>query len=395
MSEKPACTRCTSIGRTCEGYADPFRTQTIFAPPTRSLSNPYNWGSTASPGTDLQISAHSALGLPLDAQGRRYFNYFRRRCIIDFVGLVDTDFWNHYILRISACKPAAQHAILALSAQHEAYMASSGGGIGQCDPERAAYSLRQYSTAIKILYSVVDHGPNNAANTEETLVICLLFIVFEVLQRNYPAALTHLEGGLQILSKCHPRTKSIFGHGNEDLSTSLLAKAFSRLDIQATSYLPDRNPRPLPTPVSITSSQSPLQTRFSDRSDLVFLHVVEVRDTLNTHIASAYQFMRSPAQSLQLHTYFKSKRVMDLKYEHLLHLPANESVYSNLLQEQSIYIDALRRWALAFETFLKHSTYRFAHADAKRADAKKAKKPASSQCFGSRTWLFLSSSRLF
>lgn len=94
---------------------------------------------------------------------------------------------------------------------------------------------------------------------EEMLVICPLFIFFEVLQENYPLALKRLEGGLQILSGCDPSAKSVCGHAGEDLSTSALAKAYGRLDIQASTYLGNRNPRPVPAAFSNICSSSPVR----------------------------------------------------------------------------------------------------------------------------------------
>lgn len=97
---------------------------------------------------------------------------------------------------------------------------------------------------------------------EETLVICLLLIVFEFLQGNCPSALTHLKGGLQIPSRCDPSAKSVFGNVGEDLLTSALTKAYCRLDIQASTYLENRNPRPVPATVSIVCLNSPVTKLF-------------------------------------------------------------------------------------------------------------------------------------
>lgn len=157
---------------------------------------------------------------------------------------------------------------------------------------------------------------------EETLVICLLFIVFEVPLGNYPVALKHREGGLQILSRCDPSAKSVFGHVGEDLSTSAVAKVYRRVDIQASNYLGNRRPRPGPAAVSIVSLNSPARKLF-DPPNLMFTHIGEVHDALNTHIAALYYFMRSPTLSLQAYSGFSWQHVLDLRYEPLLHRPSN------------------------------------------------------------------------
>lgn len=227
------------------------------------------------------------------------------------------------------------------------------------------YPWMHYNKAIKGLYSIVDRGLQNSAAMEETLVICLLFIVFEVLQGNYPVALKHLEGGLQILSKCDPLAKSVFGHGGDDLSTSALAKAYCRLDIQASTYIGNRSPRPVPAAVSIICLGSPVRKLF-DQPSLVFAHIGEARDALNTHIAAVYHFMRSPTQSLQAYPELSRQRVMDLRYEPRLSHPPKEFLFTSLFKEQTIYLAALRRWACAFESILDGSTSRISSAEGAR-----------------------------
>lgn len=361
---KPACKRCSSHGRKCEGYADPFRSHSVFISQTGgSLLGSSGGRSPASPETDLQISFQSESGLSLDSQDRRCLHYFHQRCIKDLAGLVDTDFWNRYVLQMSTCRPAAQHAILALSAQHEAFLTLSSE---QRQLQGDAYSLGHYNKAIKGLYNIVDHGLQNLAAMEETLVICLLFIVFEVLNENYPLALKHLEGGLQILSGCDPSAKSVWGHAGEDLSTSALAKAYGRLDIQASTYLGNRNPQPVPAAVSIICSNSPVRKLF-DQPNLVFIYIEEARDALNTHITAVYHFMRSPTQSLQSYPGLSRLRVMDLRYEPLLSRPPNDSLFTSIFTEQTIYLAALRRWACSFESFLHQSNSRNSCAKGARA----------------------------
>lgn len=320
----------------------------------KSLLGPSRGRSPASPESDHQISFHSESALSLDSQDRRCLHYFHQKCIKDLVGLVDTDFWNRYVLQMSTCRPAAQHAILALSAQHEAFLTLSSE---QRQLRGNTYAWRHYNKAIKGLYNIVGHGLQNSAALEETLLICLLFIVFEVLQENYPLALKHLEGGLQILSGCDPSAKSVCGHADEDISTSALAKAYGRLDIQASSYLGNRNSRPVSATVSIICSNSPVRKLF-DQPSLVFIYIGEARDALNTHIAAVYHFMRSPTQSLQSYPGLGKQRVMDLRYEPLLSRPPNDSLFISLFKEQTIYLAALRRWACVFESFLDQSTSR-------------------------------------
>lgn len=323
--------------------------------------------------SDPQISLHSALSLPWDAEERRYFHHFRQSCMPDLLGLVGDELWNRSILQICDSKPAVQHAILALSAQHEAFLTSSPGNNEECSPENersVAFSRRQYGKAIRKLHCQLGHASKNSDNIEETLAVCLLFIVFGVLQGNYLEALMHLEGGLEILTKCYPSAISTTEDVSKAFSNSSLANAFGRLDIQAACYVPRRNVKLFSVPLS--PFPQPSIPALVGRSELAFANIREACDNLNMLIASVYRFMRSPAPSLRNHLYLGSKWVMDLKYEPLVHLAAaNENAFSSIFQEQKLHLNALKSWALAFEVFLKQSMAPTTHADPTAFDVRK------------------------
>lgn len=284
----------------------------------------------------------------MDVCDARYFDHFRQKCVNNLESLVDTTFWNRSVLQIGASKPAIHHAILALSAQHKAFL-TRGDRRGEkysSDRESCAiYSWTHYSKATKILQRQLSQSPNTAASIEQTLIICLLFIAFEVLQGNHSAALTHLEGGLEIFSNCHPSTIH-----SQNLSTSSLAGVFKRLDIQASSYLGIRNVKPF----SFGNVSQPSMQAHSNRSKPVFTDIRDAFDSLNTHIASVYHFMRSPSPSLRQHPFLHSNPVRNLRYELLLHFTIKKhSIFSGLFEEQGELVDALGSWALAFESFLE------------------------------------------
>ena len=167
---RPACLKCTSSGRRCDGYASPFRAGKQFA----FLSDHSNSSSQC----DHQISVGTTVwGLPTNIKDRRYFDYFRHRCAREFSGLLGHDFWSRYVLRVSASRPAVQYAVVALGAQHEAYLSRKNCNIygdflhQNNSPSLSAYSLEVYRKAIKCLYRHLGSNPNSDANVmEETLV---------------------------------------------------------------------------------------------------------------------------------------------------------------------------------------------------------------------------------
>lgn len=111
--------------------------------------------------------------------------------------------------------------------------------------------MQQYSKAIKALLGS-NEGQEQAADV--ALVTCVLFIYFETLRGHHATAVSHINGGIKILSSLHktsspsspslpPRSKS----NTPYVSTATLTLLFIRFDTQASAILADRA-RALPSP---------------------------------------------------------------------------------------------------------------------------------------------------
>ncbi|KAL9608014.1 MAG: hypothetical protein Q9167_007118, partial [Letrouitia subvulpina] len=200
--------------------------------------------------SDLSLDIHSVLGLPSNLHDRRAFAHFRQRSAFDLSSYLDDDFWDVYVLRLSASSNVIQHGLLALSAQHEAYLQSKVSDTHSSSLSRQSsvvpYSIKHYQHAVRALNERLSDQKQAQKMLEETLVACVLFIGMEILQEDDLPALMHLEGGLKILSNNISQSLLDEETASREISPlSRLAKIFTRLDVQAASYIPSRISQPL------------------------------------------------------------------------------------------------------------------------------------------------------
>ncbi|KAL4889903.1 hypothetical protein BDV59DRAFT_185714 [Aspergillus ambiguus] len=127
----PACHRCLSTGRHCDGYGI--------------------WGggksyrsSEPSPLTITQPSYH-----PQQAASKQegpYLDWFQHRSITRLPGSFVSAFWSSFLLQSSVAEPAVLHAILALSSVHrQGIMDDDHPGAGRDEK----FTLESYSRAIR------------------------------------------------------------------------------------------------------------------------------------------------------------------------------------------------------------------------------------------------------
>lgn len=221
----------------------------------------------------------------IDHQALRAIHHFRHRSVKDLSCVLDGGFWSTYLLRMSSSFPAVQHAVVAFSSLHEVYLAGD-----DIHPPTAVYSRQQYGRAIRNLCDHIAITSIDGHVMEETLLTCLLFICFEVLQGHDLAALAHLEAGLGIFSSL-PYTSAEVSMQPSDLSISALAKIFIRLDNHATSLIGSRPPTLISSAkihslavASVTSHPSPCG-------------IAQARDALHVCLSCAHDFLRSIAET--------------------------------------------------------------------------------------------------
>ncbi|KAI0890176.1 uncharacterized protein GGS22DRAFT_183523 [Annulohypoxylon maeteangense] len=154
---KPACTRCTSTGRKCDGYGgtapprpkkSPSAPSSSFSPPlatTSAVTDPFLVPESAAGPSDPYLTkrhelarhsfaaacrGNSALRIlrPLAAdiegteQERQYFHRFRRAAeagLAMHASSLGAGFWRRLVPLVGQSDPAVRHALIALGAAHE------------------------------------------------------------------------------------------------------------------------------------------------------------------------------------------------------------------------------------------------------------------------------------
>ncbi|RYP44715.1 hypothetical protein DL768_008846 [Monosporascus sp. mg162] len=202
--KKPACVRCTSTGRKCDGYGGPV----------------------VHPNTVRRAKTVDALGLTVrilrsitaDILGthaeRWYFRRFRSAAARGFV-LHTTNlgsFWSVLVPQLAHNDEAVKHAVVALGSAFHMH----GRRLEEGDAQRLeVFVVTQYNKAIRSLQQHVASA--SPEGTEITLVCCLMFTFLETMRSHSDAALVHFAHGRRIIdtlpvSACsYPRARPSLG----------------------------------------------------------------------------------------------------------------------------------------------------------------------------------------
>lgn len=157
---RPACIRCTSTGRTCDGY-----TTTDVPTGIESFSSPERMTVALRPGPCVELFD--------SVQSKRSFAFFRRRTSPQLSGFFKSEFWESLVFRVAHHESAVRHAIVALGAVHEAieHRASSPTAI-------QTFAMEQYNLAIRELLVPLTQRGERAVDV--CLISCIIFANFEV-----------------------------------------------------------------------------------------------------------------------------------------------------------------------------------------------------------------------
>ena len=205
---RPACGRCTSTGRLCDGYG-----------------------------------ALAIASLPFDIQGtseeRRGYHYFRLQTATAILGSQDASYWTDCLFQLSYQQPAIKHALIAMASMHEAlettdwYMNARDNDKGL---KLRMFSWKQYNHAIR---SILRETTEHKMPIEILIILCLLFNQYDNFQCDYAAAYMHIKSGLKLIEQWSEQVnKSSISSSNvtattADMIRDHVAPMLTRLDVQA------------------------------------------------------------------------------------------------------------------------------------------------------------------
>lgn len=212
--EKPACLRCTSTGRTCDGYdacLSPSR--------NRFAMDPLEHAELAK-SEFLKACQHSEAlrymrPLAPVSDGYKMDKLFLRLPSVE-VSTGSTfhrtfaTFWN----RVSSqnhSDDALRHAVVALGAVHQLFGPPEVPlHEGFTPASLEVFAIQRYNMSISRLQPHIDSSKPESVRI--TLICCLAFIFLETLRSNHAVAVSHFVNGLRILeslpapSFCHHYT---------------------------------------------------------------------------------------------------------------------------------------------------------------------------------------------
>lgn len=188
---RPACLRCTSTRRACDGYA-----------PESSCSSFFSSPSGFSPGSLLllnQVDRGPSLNIHPCDQSARSFSFFAQYTCHQLAGFFESPFWERLVLQTTHQEPAIRHAVTAIGSLH---MQQKGNlTLGPLNTEKT-FALVQYNLAIRHLLtpriSKWQRGDNRAP-IDVCLILSILFTCFENMQGHHKAAGCHIRGGAKLL----------------------------------------------------------------------------------------------------------------------------------------------------------------------------------------------------
>ncbi|KAI0466926.1 hypothetical protein F4859DRAFT_495741 [Xylaria cf. heliscus] len=213
----PACLRCTSTGRTCDGYAHINNT------PTEAVS------ILAGPSFEMQVCPRS----------KRSFAFFVQRTCSQLAGFFGSDFWERLVLQAAQHEPAIRHAIIAIGSCHEVAVQKT-----RKTDSMGIFALGQYNLAIKYLLDQSSTKGNRGVDIY--LISSILFACFENIQGNNALAITHIQSGVKLLRETaydqhtgvlHHQQFGSTGRINSYTSLENYAKVFAFRDSQASRII--------------------------------------------------------------------------------------------------------------------------------------------------------------
>ncbi|TVY82505.1 Beauvericin cluster-specific repressor BEA4 [Lachnellula suecica] len=213
---KPACRRCASTGRKCDGYAQDV-----------TISSPDSGGSPDTLALIQQITTR----VQGSAQEKRGFHYFLTETAPELSGFYTTGFWEYLILQTSAVEPSLRHSVIAIGALHEEFSQKRLEQLPGNESQGIAFAMSQYTKAIGHLRRSLATGKQKPLTA---LMSCILFVCFDCLRGYFESAMVHLQSGLRILRDM-TRTKDV-----DHIIETVISPLFLRLSVQSIMYIDTR-----------------------------------------------------------------------------------------------------------------------------------------------------------
>jgi len=184
----------------------------------------------------------------LNDEERRAFVFFQAKTVHRILGQQDASDWIPIFQELGYAESAVKHVVVALASLHESLEPVYGFALSRALPKHTSNcaqvaALKHYNKSIKFLRS---ETLNMSTRPDIIMILCILFMSFEQLQRNDAACLVHLTAGLELVSSWRTRTDSYtklrhFSRPLLELINGKITPALQRLRVQFTLCMDRRH----------------------------------------------------------------------------------------------------------------------------------------------------------
>ncbi|RSL79973.1 hypothetical protein CEP51_006959 [Fusarium floridanum] len=194
---RPACKRCTSTGRKCDGYRGDSPNSVI-----------------------LPAGVGSVYALTPQA---RSLQFFTEKTLAGLQIFFPDQLWNTKILQVAQSTECIRNAVIALASFHEQYLK-----LTSAQPPDSKFGLGHYNLAIRQSIS----SSNEASSPPHIPILsCLIFVCIEVLQGKIESAIALFKYGCKMIEHHQPDICSVNQLGNCYLNPQLRSDAIMTLQL--------------------------------------------------------------------------------------------------------------------------------------------------------------------
>ncbi|EEA26305.1 conserved hypothetical protein [Talaromyces marneffei ATCC 18224] len=197
----PVCRRCSSTGRTCDGYG-------VWGGGNKSNRSSCDGDIVPSTSSSPNDTCNTILPRPgyvsffvASREDKECFDWFERRASPKLRGSFDSEFWSKLILQASINELAVRHAVLAVSFIHRKGSLNildariEEETIGQVEQ----VSLRYFARSINNLQHHL--SSNTQASLRIVLITCIIFTTLDLLRGHFETAQIHVKNGVYLVRR--------------------------------------------------------------------------------------------------------------------------------------------------------------------------------------------------
>ncbi|KAK7419780.1 hypothetical protein QQX98_003152 [Neonectria punicea] len=229
---RPACRRCISTGRVCDGYGIWGGGGSIYGHRQRLVR--------VSAAEVVSRPPVSLFAFTSDPEEKGYFEWFRCRTATKLPASFVCEFWTSLLLTASSSEPAVLHAVLALGSVHKAGIINADlvRNARNVPNEQERFMLRHYGKAINHLQP--HFSTKDRTSFRVGLIACVVFICLEFLRGHFQTAQIHLQNGLKLLGEMQILSGADDGilhlRPCRESTDEWIVEAFSRLHLQVELF---------------------------------------------------------------------------------------------------------------------------------------------------------------